>query len=206
MITLVHPGPGGLPALEGALHLLGYPCRIARTPGEAAPGGPLLLASEQPFDEGCAALKASGWWWELPQAAAGGRPLLGLGGGMHLLAEGSEASPRGSGLALLPGLARTLGPGRPLSGWCPVRQVREHPGIPDVRGAWLHFHMTHALETGALTLWAADHDRAFSVLEMRGRTLGLQARPEKSGAAGLAFLDKLLRALGAAPAPGPGAN
>ena len=64
--------------------------------------------------------------------AAYGRPVLGLGLGLHLLAEGSEESPRGAGLGLLPGLVRSLGPGVkvPHDGWTPVRQHCPTPSFP----------------------------------------------------------------------------
>ncbi|BDU71735.1 type 1 glutamine amidotransferase family protein [Mesoterricola silvestris] len=208
MITLLEPGAGTLHTLEGALDHLGFRHLRAPGPGAAAPAGPLVLLGSGPFDAACAALKASGWWYELPQMAAAGRPVLGIGLGLHLLAEGSEECPRGAGLGLIPGIVRSLGPGvkLPHEGWTVITRHRSHPAIPEARGAWMYFKHTHALEPGTLTFHTAVHGRPFSVLEMRGQTLGLQAHPEKSGSFGLAFLEKLLAGLGEYPAAPPGSN
>jgi len=208
MITLIEPGCDGLPTLEGALDHLGFSHQRAGTPSAAAAAGPLVLLGAGPFDASCAALKASGWWWELPHLAASGRPVLGIGLGLHLLAEGSEESPRGTGLALIPGIVRRLGPGvkLPHNGWTRIQRHHPHPGLPEARGAWLLFKHAHALEPGSLTLYTAVHGRPFSVLEMRGQTAGLQAHPEKSGSFGLAFLEKILVAQGEVPRAPSGIN
>ncbi len=202
MITLVETGAESLHTLEGALDRLGFLHRRAPDPDSAGSTGPLVILGSGPFDPACAALKASGWWYGLPQLAAGGRPVLGIGLGLHLLAEGSEESPRGAGLGLIPGIVRSLGPGvkLPHEGWTVITRNRPHPVIPEARGAWLFFKHAHALEPGSTTLHTAQHGRTFSVLEMRGQTLGLQAHPEKSGSFGLAFLEKILAGLGEFPA------
>jgi len=201
MITLIHFGNESLFALEGAARRLGLACCRAARPDQAAPAGPLVLAGAGPLDEACARLKASGWWRELPQMAADGRALLGINLGLHLLAEGSEESPRGTGLGLIPGIVRRLGPGVkvPHWGWSPVRQQKDHPAFPEVRGGWLFFAHSHALEPTSETLSVAVHGRPFSVMECRGRAVGVQAHLEKSGCLGLALLGKTLAGLGERP-------
>jgi imidazole glycerol phosphate synthase glutamine amidotransferase subunit len=208
VITLVAPAGESLHTLEGALDHLGFTHLRAPGPGGAASAGPILLLGTGSFDTACADLKAGGWWYELPQLAAAGRAVLGIGLGLHLLAEGSEESPRGTGLGLIPGIVRSLGPGvkLPHDGWARITCHRPHPVIPEARGAWMYFKHAYALEPGSLTLHTAVHGRAFSVVEMRGQTLGLQAHPEKSGSFGLAFLEKLLAGLGESPAARTGSN
>jgi len=129
MITLIETGGESLHTLEGALDLLGFNHCRAATPDAAAGAGPIVLLGSGPYDGACAALKQCGWWWDLPQLAASGRPVLGIGLGLQLLAEGSEESPRGTGLGLIPGIVRRLGPRVkvPHWGWSPVRQLRDHP-------------------------------------------------------------------------------
>jgi imidazole glycerol phosphate synthase glutamine amidotransferase subunit len=203
MITLLDLGSGSLHTFEGALDRLGFEHCRAAAPGAAAGAGPLVLMGSGPFDPACANLKASGWWRELPQLVADGRGLLGVGLGLHLLAEGSEESPRGSGLGLIPGIVRRLGPNvkEPHLGWSQVTRMRPHAGIPDLRGGWLQFSHCHALEPTSQTVDSAVHGRRFSVLEVRGRVVGLQAHPEKSGSLGLVLLEKLLGCLGEKPRP-----
>ena len=201
MIHLVDQGCPGLRTLEGALDRLGFDHgRVAGPQAIAAPG-PLILPDGGAYDEVGARLKAAGWWRELPQLVADGRSLLGIGLGLHFLAEGSEEAPRGSGLGLLPGLVRRLGPGvkMPHLGWSQVTRNRPHPGLPDLHGGWLHFSHSHALEPTSETLDTAVHGRPFAVLEIRGRVLGLQAHPEKSGPLGLVLLERLLICMGEQP-------
>jgi imidazole glycerol phosphate synthase glutamine amidotransferase subunit len=201
MITLIHLGNESLSTLEGAMRRLGFSsCRAAR-PDQAAPAGPIVLTGSGPMDPACAQLKGSGWWRELPELAGCGRPVLGINLGLHILAEGSEESPRNTGLGLIPGIVRRLGPGvkDPHWGWSPVRQLRGHPLFPEIRGGWLFFAHSHALEPGSETLSIAVHGRPFSVMECRGRAVGIQAHLEKSGSLGLSLLEKTLEALGEQP-------
>jgi imidazole glycerol phosphate synthase glutamine amidotransferase subunit len=208
MITFIQYGGASLSTLEGAMRRMGFEHCRAGTPDQAAPEGPIVLVGAGPLDPACAALKASGWWRELPQLAADGRPVLGINLGLHILAEGSEESPRGAGLGLIPGIVRRLGPRVkvPHWGWSPVRQLRDHPLLPEIRGGWLFFAHCHALEPGSETLSIAVHGRPFSVMECRGRTVGVQAHLEKSGCFGLALLEKTLGVLGEKPRSAPAAD
>jgi imidazole glycerol phosphate synthase glutamine amidotransferase subunit len=208
MITLIPLGTESLIPLEGALDRLGYDhCRAAR-PDQAAAAGPVVLMGAGPLEQACQGLKASGWWQDLPQAAANGRPVLGINAGLRVLAEGSEECPRGAGLGMIPGLVRRLGPGVkiPHWGWSPVRQLRDHPRFPEIRGGWLFFAHCHALEPSSETLSIAVHGRPFSVMECRGRAVGLQAHLERSGGLCLKLLDQILEALGEKPGRRTGAN
>jgi imidazole glycerol phosphate synthase glutamine amidotransferase subunit len=206
LITLVDFGHENHVALEGALDRLGYTHCRAADPDRAAPAGPVVLAGAGPLAQACVDLKARGWWRELPHLVAEGRPLLGVNLGLHLLAEGSEECPKGAGLGLVPGIVRRLGPGArtPHWGWTQVQACRPHPMLPDWRGGWLFFAHSYALEPCTETLAVAVHGRPFSAMECRGRTVGLQARLERSGAPGLDLLARFLEAMGAEPEPGRG--
>lgn len=201
MITLVAHDSGNLAALAGALERLGFASVRAGNPGQAAASGPLLLAGNGTFEGAHAALRASGWWFELPQLVAAGRPLLAFNLGLHLLAEGSEECPRASGLGMLPGIVRRLGPGVkvPHLGWARVRQACANPLLPDPHLAWLHFQHVFALEPCGETLWTAEHGRAFSALEARGRVVAVQPDLHRSGVLGLGLLGKLLGWAGESP-------
>jgi imidazole glycerol phosphate synthase glutamine amidotransferase subunit len=194
MITLIDYGAGNLHSLEGALDRLGFRHQRAEQPDQAAPEGALVLPGVGHFHAAQEALKARGWWRELPQLVAGGRPLFGICLGLQLLAEGSEESPKDSGLGLIPGIARRLGPGVkvPLMGWAQVQERQSHPALPDPRGGWLYFVHSYALEPGEATVYTAFHGRPFSAVMARGRVLGFQPHPEKSGPFGLVLLQKAL--------------
>lgn len=198
MLTLIDYGAGNLHSLEGALDRLGYPHQRAEHPEDAPETGGIILPGVGHFEAAQAGLKERGWWYELPQMVADGRPLLGICLGLHLLSEGSEEAPKATGLSLIPGIARRLGPGVkvPHMGWAQVVMASAHPAVPNPRGAWLYFLHSYALDTSDDTLYTAQHGRIFSALEGRGRVLGFQPHPEKSGPFGLVLLDGVLRWMG----------
>ncbi|HEY3399106.1 MAG TPA: imidazole glycerol phosphate synthase subunit HisH [Geothrix sp.] len=203
-ITLIDYDAGNLASLEGALDRLSLPFVRAGSPDQAAPSGPIVLPGVGHFEAAQRSLRERGWWGVLPHLVAEGRPLLGICLGLQLLAEGSEEAPRASGLGLIPGIVRRLGPGVkvPHMGWSQVRQACAHPALPDPDGAWLYFVHSYALEAAAETIYTADHGRPFAAVEARGRVMGFQPHPEKSGPTGLLLLQSALTWMGAtAPVP-----
>lgn len=198
MITLIDYGAGNLHSLEGALDRLGFQHKRAERPDQAALDGALVLPGVGHFHAAQEALKTRGWWREMPQMVADGRPLLGICLGLQLLAEGSEESPKDTGLGLLPGISRRLGPGVkvPLMGWAQVQQKTPHPALPEPKGGWLYFVHSYALEPREETIYTAFHGRTFSAVKARGRVLGFQPHPEKSGPFGLVLLQRVLNWMG----------
>jgi len=204
VITLIDYDAGNLASLEGALDRLGLPYQRAATPDQAALSGPIILPGVGHFEAAQRSLRERGWWRLLPGLVADGRPLLGICLGLQLLAEGSEEAPRASGLGLIPGLVRRLGPGVkvPHMGWSQVRQHVAHPAMPNPEGSWLYFVHSFALEPTVETVCVAEHGRPFAAIQARGNVLGFQPHPEKSGKAGLLLLQSSLAWMGvAAPAP-----
>jgi imidazole glycerol phosphate synthase glutamine amidotransferase subunit len=199
MITIIDYGAGNIHSLEGALGRLGLESLRAPAPGGAAPAGPLLLPGVGHFGAARAALVETGWWEALPSLVREGRPLLGICLGLQLLCEGSEESPGEGGLGLLQGRARLLGPGVkvPHMGWAPVRRRGDHPALEEE--GWLYFVHSFALDSGPGTLLEARHGRPFSALEGRGKILGFQGHPEKSGAYGQRLLGRVLAWMGEEP-------
>ena len=206
MITILDYGAGNLASLEAALARLGLSSARAATP-DADAGGLLLLPGVGHFAAAKRALQASGWWDALPERA-GSRPLLGICLGLQLLSEGSEEGHE-AGLGLLAGTARRLGPGVkvPHMGWSRVSRSTSpsaphpasHPATDEADGAWLYFVHSYALEVGSDTLLTASHGRDFTAMAGRGRVLGIQAHPEKSGVEGLRLLKRSLAWLMEAP-------
>ncbi|MBK8571186.1 MAG: imidazole glycerol phosphate synthase subunit HisH [Geothrix sp.] len=203
-ITLIDYDAGNLASLEGALDRLGLSYQRAATPDQAAQEGPVILPGVGHFEAAQRSLRERGWWRVLPSLVAEGRPLLGICLGLQLLAEGSEEAPRASGLGLLPGIVRRLGPGVkvPHMGWSRIRQHHAHPALPDPHGGWLYFVHSYALAPTVETIYVAEHGRPFAAVEARGTVMGFQPHPEKSGRAGLLLLQSALAWMGAtAPLP-----
>ncbi len=106
-----------------------------------------------------------------------GRPVLGICLGLQLAVEWSEEDDGVDGLNLLPGKALRLREGRvPRIGWAEVDKSA------------YYFAHSYAVETAAATAWSDG-----IVAEARsGSFLGVQFHPEKSGAAGARYLDRVL--------------
>ena len=200
MITLIDYGAGNLHSLQGALTRLGFKSIRAVTPADAPESGTLVLPGVGHFTAARAALVARGWWDVLPGMAAT-RPLLGICLGLQLLAEGSEESPGATGLGLVPGMSRLLGPGVkvPNMGWAKVKARMAHPALPDFKEDWLYFVHSYALDTDGETVLESTHGRPFSAVQARGRVMGFQGHPEKSGPFGESLLRGVLGWMGETP-------
>ncbi len=114
---------------------------------------------------------------ELRARVAEGRPVLGICLGLQLALEHSEEDGGVDGLGILPGRSVRLTEGRvPRMGWA------------EVDGTAYYFAHSFAAETPCATAWSEG-----IVAEARsGSFLGVQFHPEKSGAAGARYLDRVL--------------
>ena len=110
------------------------------------------------------------------------RPVLGICLGLQLALEHSEEDGGVDGLGILEGRSVRLKEGRvPRIGWATVEG--DHLG-----GSAYYFAHSYAAETPHATAWSEG-----IVAEVRsGAFLGVQFHPEKSGAAGARYLDRVL--------------
>jgi glutamine amidotransferase len=108
---------------------------------------------------------------------ADGRAVLGICLGLQLALERTEEDGGVEGLGILPGRSVRLRAGRvPRMGWAAVD------------GTAYYFAHSYAAETPCATAWSEG-----IVAEARsGSFLGVQFHPEKSGAAGARYLDRML--------------
>ena len=201
MITLLDYGAGNLTSLEGALEALGYAFERAESPASAAAESLWLLPGDGHYRAAQSSLQTSGWWTALQSRIRQDRPLLGICVGLQLLAQGSEEAPEAPGLGVFPGLVRRLGPGVkvPHMGWSMTSQAAAHPAFREGSTGWLYFVHSYALEVCDYTVFSAEHGRAFTAVGAKGRVLGFQPHPEKSGSFGRDLLDQSLRWLGETP-------
>ena len=125
-------------------------------------------------------LRAQGLDVALRERLADDKPVLGICLGLQLAVDWSEEDGGVDGLGLLPGKAVRLREGRvPRIGWA------------EVDGTAYYFAHSYAVETPSATAWSDG-----LVAEARhGAFLGVQFHPEKSGAAGARYLDRVLKAV-----------
>jgi imidazoleglycerol phosphate synthase glutamine amidotransferase subunit HisH len=74
-----------------------------------------------------------------------------------------------------------------------------HPALPEFQEDWLYFVHSYALDSDPDTVLESVHGRPFSAMQARGRVLGFQGHPEKSGAFGESLLRGVLTWMGETP-------
>jgi imidazole glycerol phosphate synthase glutamine amidotransferase subunit len=111
-----------------------------------------------------------------------GRPILGICLGLQLVLDETEEDDGVAGLGLVAGRALRLREGRvPRIGWARVGE-----------GETFYFAHSYAASTTHAVAWSEG-----VVAEVRhGSFVGCQFHPEKSGAAGAAYLEAVCRSLG----------
>jgi len=195
--TVIDAGVGNLANLARALAAVGAEAEVTEDPRRVEAARCLLLPGVGAFAPPRERLAASGLEEALRAALDRGAALLGVCVGYQLLFEGSEEFGDTPGLGLLPGWVTALPEGlpRPHIGWNRLHDMADHPllaGLP----AEPHVYFVHGFAPdgvpGEAVLARATHGRAFPAVAGRGRVLGTQFHPEKSGAAGLRILGNFL--------------
>ena len=206
MLTVIDFGAGIVSRVVHALRHCGLDCETTDDPDDSLEAQALMLPLSGPAAAARERLDESGVGDAIIESVANGAPLLGIGLGMHVLADSLES---GSivGLGLLPGLSEQLeGPGGlPVVGWSRVEFPRTHrllAGVPS--GASFQFAHGHHLVPESPSICLAHVESAGRVCAAveAGRVLGVQFHPQKSGAAGL----RVLANFGAIAASRPGST
>ena len=194
MIAIVDYGAGNLRSVELALARLGVHTRVTADPDMLALADGLILPGVGAFSDDMAALGRSGTIPAVLEAVGAGRPLLGICLGMQLLLDGSEEGPGVPGLGLIPGEVRRL-PGCglkiPHMGWNSLTPAKPSPlfkGLPEE--PYVYFVHSYACKAAdpADVLAVTDYGVPFHAAVQRGRILGFQFHPEKSGDVGQKLL------------------
>jgi glutamine amidotransferase len=191
-IAVIDAGVGNLGNLRRAVERVGAPARITDDPDLVASSRRLILpgvgAFRPPRERLRGALEEA-----LRHALDDGAWLLGICIGFQLLFETSTEFGTTDGLALLGGRVTSLplDVELPHMGWNRLHDVASHPllaGIPE--GSHVYFVHTYAPEgvPDEERLAACTHGRPFAAICGRGRVMGTQFHPEKSGAHGLRLL------------------
>ncbi len=191
MITVIDAGVGNLGNLVRALESLGAQAEITLDPRRVAAGRCLLLPGVGAFAPPREALRGE-MEEALHEALDAGAWLLGICLGFQLFFESGEEFKTVDGLGLLPGRVTRL-PGDvpvPHIGWNRLHDVADHPLLDGLRDRYVYFVHSYAPEglPDGLCLARCTHGRAFAAVAGRGRVMGTQFHPERSGEAGLRLL------------------
>lgn len=195
MITVIDAGVGNLGNLVRALESLGARAEITLDPRRVAAARCLLLPGVGAFAPPREALRGE-MEAALHEALEAGAWLLGICVGFQLLFESGEEFRTVDGLGLLPGRVTRLPDSVPVPhiGWNLLHDAADHPLLEGLRDRYVYFVHSYAPEgvPDDLCLARCTHGRAFPAVAGRGRVMGTQFHPERSGEAGLRLLRNFL--------------
>jgi imidazole glycerol phosphate synthase glutamine amidotransferase subunit len=191
-IAVVDYGAGNLVSIEQALTRVGATVVVARAAAAFEEAEAVVVPGVGAAGPAMARLRRYGLLEPIRAWLAHDRPFLGICLGLQLLFEGSDED-GSTTLGVLGGRTVRLedAPTLPHIGWNQVIRTRPHPLFDRIAdGADFYFVHSYAgvpLD-GGVALATTEHGRPFVSAIERGRTLGLQFHPERSGEDGLRLL------------------
>jgi glutamine amidotransferase len=189
-IAVIDYGIGNLRSAEKALQRVGADAALTSNPGDIEAADAVVLPGVGNFGRCIEALHDSKLAEVTVEAAHSARPFLGICVGMQMLFEGSDESPERPGLGVLPGRV-TLLPDtvkRPQMQWNPIQSTSSHPLVRPVDGAWMYFVHSYAVTDTPAALATCDYGGDMVAVAGSESIVATQFHPEKSGRAGLTFL------------------
>ncbi|MCB0995496.1 MAG: imidazole glycerol phosphate synthase subunit HisH [Acidimicrobiales bacterium] len=190
LIAVVDYGIGNLRSAQKGLERAGADARLTDDPALIAGADGVVLPGVGAFGRCMEALHATGLAAPTIDAAASGRPFLGICVGMQLLYEGSEESPDVAGLGILRGRVRLLPPTvkRPQMQWNRIDVLTPVPLLDGLDGSWMYFVHSYAADDPAHVVASCDYGGPVAAVVAHDNVAATQFHPEKSGRSGLALL------------------
>ena len=200
-ITIFDYGAGNLHSLAKALVIPGATVQVETDPRAAVRTDLLVLPGVGAF--AAAATRLAPGRADMRDALREGLPCIGICLGMQLLFDGSEEGP-GAGLGVVPGTVERLRARRvPQIGWNALDDVHDPTfnAAPMSVAYYANSFVCRPDDPAAVIAWSTHEDDRFAAAVRAGNTLGVQFHPEKSSAAGVAWLRKAARVWLAEGAP-----
>ena len=203
MIAVVDYGVNNLKSVVRALAAGGHEAELTTDPDAVRRADRVLVPGVGHFGQASRTLERTGLGPAVREAAASGRPVMGICLGLQLFFERSEEAPEARGLGLLPGTVRRFVTTRhvPHVGWARVDATeagRRHPVVgPAFGDAPRFFYHVHSYHPAGVpddaVLGTGEYDEVFPTLVGRDTVVGAQFHPEKSQRAGIDLLDRFAR-------------
>ena len=192
---VIDVGVGNLGNLVRAVERVGGRAAISADPERVAEARCLLLPGVGAFGPPREAVRGD-VEEALREALGRGAWLLGICVGFQILFEEGEEFGVTDGLALLPGRVTRLPEIVPIPhiGWNRLHGAAYHPLLKGLEDRYVYFVHSYAPEgvPDELCLARCTHGREFAAAAGRGRVMGTQFHPERSGPAGLRLLSNFL--------------
>ena len=193
-IAIVDYGAGNLTSVKNAFAALGVETVVTRDPAVVAAAARVVFPGVGAALSAMESLRSLGLESAVKDAAASGRPFLGICLGMQILFEHSEEDGGVATLGVLPGRVRRFpkvpGVKVPQIGWNSV--APNHEPRTTNHDFYYFVHSYYAEKTAATALTAEYAGVEFSAMVRRGNLWACQFHPEKSGRVGLKLLSDWL--------------
>ena len=196
-VVVLDYGLGNLRSVTRGLERAGAAVRIEDDPAAIETAEAIVLPGVGAFGDGMA--NAGPFRDPLVEAAAAGRPILGICLGMQMLLTTSEEADRAGqgdveGLSIVPGRNLKFRGDRkiPHMGWNELAVKRDHPVVAGIDGEYAYFvHSYYAdPDDPDAVLATTEYGVEFPsiIANEAGNVIGTQFHPEKSGETGLRLL------------------
>ena len=193
-IAIVDYGAGNLTSVKNAFAALGVETVVTRDPAVVAAAARVVFPGVGAALSAMESLRSLGLESAVKDAAASGRPFLGICLGMQILFEHSEEDGGVATLGVLPGRVRRFpkvpGVKVPQIGWNSV--APNHEPRTTNHDFYYFVHSYYVEKTADTALVAEYAGVEFSAMVRRSRLWACQFHPEKSGRAGLRLLSDWL--------------
>lgn len=203
MIVVVDYGVNNLASVVRAIRASGHEVTLSADPAVVSRESRVVMPGVGHFARAAENLKSSGLGDAVREAAALGRPVLGICLGLQLFFARSEEATEAAGLGILEGEVVKFRSDLPVPhvGWARVDATsagKAHAGVSRLfEGEAPFFYHVHSYHPSAVpagdVLATADYGEVFPTLVGHGNVLGAQFHPEKSQRAGVALLDAFAR-------------
>jgi imidazole glycerol-phosphate synthase subunit HisH len=195
LIAVVDYGMGNQRSVLNAFDAIGAPAELVADPAQVVAAERVVLPGVGAFRDAIAALRERGLAQAVRDAAAAGRPVLGVCLGMQLLATRSLEFGEHEGLDLIAGSVERIRTEPALRiphvGWNDL-EVRRPDAILGGLGPKPTFYYVHSYELlpddPETVTGVTDYGRAVTATVGAGNVFGVQFHPEKSAADGLTLL------------------
>jgi glutamine amidotransferase len=208
-VSILDYGTSNLLSVVRAFRHIGADVHLIDRADQISGAGHLIVPGVGAFGACMGAMNASGFSAGVIEHIRKARPFLGICVGMQMMFDASEEFGRNAGLGIIPGMVRSIPPlgvdGRthriPHIGWYPLA----HAGSTDWSTTPLRhidddtsFYFVHSFmgmpEDPNHVLAVSDYDGiAVTAAVHCKNAFGCQFHPEKSGPAGLRFLEDFLK-------------
>jgi glutamine amidotransferase len=201
-VTVVDYGRGNLFSLARALDHLGVPHVVSEAASAVEVASCIILPGVGAFGDAMQGLRERDLVAPLQQAARAGTPVLGICLGMEVLVSRGEEFGMHDGLDLIPGTVKRLPQGQddpneiriPNVGWRALESDTDDPLLGQADAMYYFVHsFTPVLDDPAhIVATTPINGTDAAAIIRRNNIVGVQFHPEKSGAVGLALLQRFV--------------